>query len=491
MEKYLCLGIFLACYAGFVFFPVRRSWCACAGALLLVLLGVMYPGQAFWSINWNVMGVFTGAMIIAELLIFSRLPSVLAEHIVNRTKRASWAMLSLCGLTSFLSIFLENVATVLIVAPIALRITERLKIKPQMLLIALAVCSNLQGTGTLIGDSPSMILAGYAKMSFDDFFFYGGRPGIFFAVQAGALASLGVLYFFFRRVVRPREPVKVERVRSWVPAGLLGGLVFSLALASFWRTDFPYKNGSICMTFGLAGLLLYKFKWKGGARDFIKGLDWDTGLFLMGVFVLVGGLSITGWIDVITSLVEKASGENLLRAYITIIGLSVIFSAFMDNIPYVMIMLPVVDRVAWDIHGPPALLIFGLLLGACLGGNISPFGASANMVAVGMLRSRGIVVSVWEFAKMGLPFTMAAVTAGCLFLWLVWVGPRLSYSPGKVEKMTVEELRPLTDYTKEEEKLGHIMDSMKETLRGLIEELEDLIEREDEDTERAGEKTKD
>ena len=474
MKSYLSLGIFLACYAGFVFFPRWRSWCACAGALFLTLL-VLGPWHALASINWNVMMVFTGVMILAELLIFSRLPSCLAEYMVNRVKIPSLAMLSLCGLASFLSIFLENVATVLIVAPIALSITERLKIPPTKLLIALAISSNLQGTGTLIGDSPSMILAGYAKLTFNDFFFHAGRPSIFFAVQAGAIATLPVLYFFFRVFRKPGVSIQVERVRSWMPVGLLGGLIFSLALASFWKTDFPYRNGSICMTFGLAGLLLYRFKWRGSSREFIRGLDWDTGLFLMGVFVLVGGLSATGWIDEITRLVERVSGGNLLRAYLTIIGLSVIFSAFIDNIPFVMIMLPVVDKVAQDVRGPSILLMFGLLLGACLGGNISPFGASANVVAVGMLRSRGIVVTVQEFVRMGLPFTLSAVTAGCLLLWMVWVGPRFSYSPGETEKMAVEAPRHLT----EEEELRHAIDSLKKILEEFEEEIAEVFEEED------------
>ncbi len=474
MNSYLSLGIFLACYVGFVLFPSKRSWWAAGGGLLLVLLEVMRPSEAFFAINWNVMMVFTGVMIIAELLIFSRLPSYLAEYIVNKVKRSSLVMLSLCGLSSVLSIFLENVATLLIMAPIALGMADRLKIKPTTLLIALAICANLQGTGTLIGDSPSMLLAGYAKLTFNDFFFYKGNPSIFFAVQAGAVASLAVLYLFFKGVVHRGVTVAEEKVHSWIPLGLLGGLIFALALASFWKTNFPYKNGSICMVFGLAGLCLYKFKWQGKARPFIKGLDWDTGLFLLGVFVLVGGLSAAGWIEKVTYLVETVAGGDLLRAYVTIIVLSVIFSAFIDNIPYVMIMLPVVDEVAREVHGPPALLMFGLLLGACLGGNISPFGASANVVAVGMLRSRGMPVSVQEFMRIGIPFTAAAVSAGCILLWLVWIGPRLSYAPPT--KIAGEEAHSFKLSSEEEEELRSVLGSLKETIIHLVEEVIEPIE---------------
>ncbi|HHT9118895.1 MAG TPA: SLC13 family permease [Candidatus Hypogeohydataceae bacterium YC38] len=421
MDKYLSLFIFIACYAGFIFLPRLRPHCACAGALLLILLGVVGPKEAFFAVNWNVMGIFVGTLVIAELFIFSRVPAYLAELLVNRAGSACWAMLSVCGLTSFISIFAANVATVLIVAPVAIAIAKRQKISSAPFIISLAICSNLQGTATLIGDPPSMILAGYMRMTFDDFFFYHGKPSIFFAVELGALASFVVLYLFFRGYRQPVEVIEVERVWSWVPTWLLVLLMVALALSSSLDPDFGYSMaGVICMVFGLIGLAWYKVVQGGEILRLLRMLDWHTTFFLIGVFILVDSIRLAGWIHDIEHFMRGISGGNLLNAFLFMVWLSVLFSAFIDNIPYLLTMIPVAQELAKDIEGSHTLLVFGLLVGTCLGGNVTPIGASANIVAIGLLRRDNIHVSFTEFMKIGLPFTLAAVAAASAFLWLVW-----------------------------------------------------------------------
>ncbi|HHT9134757.1 MAG TPA: SLC13 family permease [Candidatus Avalokitesvara rifleensis] len=420
MEKYIVLIIFIASYIGFIFIPSHHALCACVGALLLVLLGAMGPWDALAAINWNVMGIFVGTLVLAELFILSKVPAYLAELLVNRSGNVCVAMLFVCGLTSFLSIFAANVATVLIVAPVALAIADRLGVCPSLFIISLAMCSNLQGTATLIGDPPSMILAGDTGMTFNDFFFYQGKPSIFFAVELGALASLGVLYLLFRGYKQPVEVMEVEKVRSWVPTWMLVLLIVSLAVASFFNSESKYLAGAICMVFGVVGLLWYETSFGGNMREFITVLDWSTTFFLMGVFVLVGSLNTVGWIHDIAVIMEDVSGDNLFRAFFLIVFLSVILSAFIDNIPYILAMLPVAQQLGQDIHGSQTLLVFGLLIGSCLGGNITPIGASANIVGLGFLKRRNIHVSFMEFVKIGLPFTIAAVVPSAIFLWIVW-----------------------------------------------------------------------
>jgi Na+/H+ antiporter NhaD/arsenite permease-like protein len=420
MDKYLSLFIFIACYAGFIFLPRLRPYCACAGALLLVLLGAMGPKEALFAVNWNVMGIFVGTLVVVELFMLSRMPAYLAELLVNRAGNVCWAMFFVCGLTSFLSAFVENVATVLIVAPIAIAIAKRMKVSPAPFLISLAVCSNLPGTATLIGDPPSMILAGYMKMTFNDFFFYHGRPSIFFAVELGALASFVVLYLLFKKYQQPVEVIEVERVSSWVPTGLLVLLVVLLALSSFIDPGFGYLAGVICMVLGLLGLAWYKLNEGDEIVGLLRVLDWHTTFFLIGVFIVVGGLRSAGWIDDTAYLMKRICGDNLLVAFLLIVWLSVLFSAFIDNVPYLLAMIPVAQHLGQEIEGSFILLVFGLLVGACLGGNITPIGASANIVAVGLLRRDNIHVTFTEFMKIGLPFTLAAVAAASAFLWLVW-----------------------------------------------------------------------
>ncbi|MBN1283311.1 MAG: hypothetical protein JXA24_06030 [Proteobacteria bacterium] len=420
--RFAALAVFIVCYLLFVALPNRRSIVAVAGAVALIPLGAMGPAQALSSINWNVMGIFVGTLIIADVFMESRVPSYLAEHIVMRAKSTAWAVLFICALTGFISAFVENVATVLIVAPIALALARKLRINPVNMLIAIAISSNLQGAATLIGDPPSMLLGGYAKMTFDDFFFYKGRPSIFFAVELGAIASLFVLHFVFRGL-RSRTPiVPVERVKSWVPTIILVALIVTLALSSLLDPGFSYMAGIICMAFGIASILWDRLANRSSMLDGIRSLDWDTTFFLMGVFVLVGAISATGWIEAIAEGLSLLIGGNILFGYVLLITMAVALSAFIDNVPFLAAMLPVAISMSQRLGVAPELFLFGLLIGASLGGNITPIGASANIVACGLLRKEGHAVKFREFAKIGLPFTLAAVLVASVFVWFVWGG---------------------------------------------------------------------
>jgi Na+/H+ antiporter NhaD/arsenite permease-like protein len=199
-HPYIALGVFVLAYGLFVALPSRRSLVGVVAAGVLIVTRTIPLGVALTEgINWNVMGIFVGTLIAADYFIESRMPAYLAETIVNKAPNTTWAILFICALTGFISAFVENVATVLIVAPVALSLARKLRINPVNMMIGIAISSNLQGTATLIGDPPSMLLGGFAKMTFMDFFFYQGKPSIFFAVELGALVSFGVLYWAFRK----------------------------------------------------------------------------------------------------------------------------------------------------------------------------------------------------------------------------------------------------------------------------------------------------
>lgn len=421
-SAWISLLVFALCYGLFVLFPTRRSIVACGGGLLLVLLGaISWRDALFEKINWNVMGLFCGTLVLAELFMLSRVPAVLAEWLVDRTSTARGAMLVLCALAGVISIFVENVAVVLLVAPVALSLAEKLKISPVPLLIGIAVSSNLQGTATMIGDPPSMILAGYMKMSFLDFFVYHGKPGIFAAVEIGALASLAVLAWIFRRHKETVKAIKVEKARSWTPCALLALLVVGLSLATIPDPGFLWFAGAYTMALAGAAVAWLRFhsRWHP-LRAFLRDLDWDTTFFLMGVFVVVGALSDSGWLDRLAHALSAGVGGSLPLAFAAIVALSVAISGFVDNVPFLLAMIPVVQKVAYDMGAPTPLLLFGLLIGTCLGGNLTPIGASANVVTLGLLKKRGYVVTFRQFAGIGIPFTVAAVLTACMFIWLVW-----------------------------------------------------------------------
>jgi len=414
------LLIFAVCYLLFIFLPRRRTVIAVLGAMLLILLQSLSLKQAFYAINWNVMGIFVGTLVVADIFMESRVPAYIAEIIVDKAKNTAWSILLICALTGFISAFVENVAAVLIVAPIALSLAKKLKISPVSMMIGIAISSNLQGTATLIGDPPSMLLGGFAKMNFMDFFFYKGRPSIFFAVELGALASFVVLYFIFRRHKEKAQIIPVEKVKSWVPAILLVSLIILLAVSSFFDPGFSYMAGMICMAFGIISMAWKKLINKVPVSYGIKSLDWDTTFFLMAIFILVGSITISGWIGVISNFLSGLVGSNIFLGYTLLVFMAMFLSAFIDNVPFLAAMLPVAISMAAQLNIHPSLFLFGLLIGASLGGNITPIGASANIVACGLLKKEGYDVKFRDFAKIGLPFTIAAVTAAYLFIWFIW-----------------------------------------------------------------------
>lgn len=419
---WISLLVFVACYALFVALPQRRSWTACAGGLLLVATGVIGWREALLAkVSWNVMGLFFGTLILAELFLLSRVPALLAEWLVDKSRSARTAMLALCALAGFISMFVENVAVVLLVSPVALSLADKLKTSPVPLLTGIALSSNLQGTATMIGDPPSMILAGYLRMGFWDFFSYHGRPGIFFAVQVGALASLAVLAAVYRRHGEKPALLRMEKARSWVPAALLALLVIGLSFATALDPAFAWFAGVYTLALSVVALAWFhlRARW-GNAGKLLKTLDWDTTFFLIGVFVLVGALSDSGWMDRLSEFLAASVGGSAALAFTVIVLFSVIVSGFVDNVPFLLVMIPVAQKVADQIHAPVPLLMFGLLIGACLGGNLTPIGASANVVTIGILKKHGHTVSFREFMGIGIPFTAAAVLAACAFVWGIW-----------------------------------------------------------------------
>ena len=417
-DKAASLAIFILAYAFFVIFPRRRSITAVTGSVLILLLvSAVKPADAFGFIHWNVMGVFFGMLVLADLLMKSNMPAVLAERLVERSPNACVAMLVICGLSSVISMFAENVATVLLIAPLAVETARKLKVSPIMLLVGVAVSSNLQGTATLIGDPPSMILAGSQQMTFNDFFVYRGRLSIFFFVEFGALVSFLVLWLFYRK---NREVVEIERheeLRSWVPSVMMATLIAALVVSSFIDPRFEWLSGTCCMAWAAVGIAWYTVKY-GSVGKLVRHFDWDTTFFLMGVFVLVKTLTQVGWVDDVTEVVKMITGASLAAKFFILVTVSVLVSAFVDNVPYLVAMIPVAQNLATGSH--QVLLLFGLLIASCIGGNVTPIGASANIVTVGYLRRHGYTVNFRTFMKLGIPFTLAATAAASALLWLVW-----------------------------------------------------------------------
>lgn len=422
--KYLSLAIFLVCYVFISYFMNRQKHklvllSVYLGVIVLLLFGAINLPQAFSSINLNVLGVFLGTMVLSSLFIYSGVPAYLASNLVDKSKSVCMVMLLVCGLAGFISSFTENVATVLIVAPIALEIARTININPVPLLIGVTLSSNLQGTATMIGDSPSIILAMQSGMSFNDFFWMKGRAGIFFAVELGAIGAFFLLWFIFKKYNQAPQKIEIIKPKTWTPTLLMSLMVLSLVVSSFIKNRHQYTVAFICLFWAILGLIWHELR-HAESISLVKNLDWQTFLFLIGIFILVGSLTYSGVINDIAKYIFSITDKNVFFAYTLIVWLSVFISAFVDNIPYTITMIPVAKIVASSLGISMYPFLFGLLIGTCLGGNITPIGASCNVVTMGILRKEGYRVKFSEFVKIGLPFTFIAVLLGSLFVWFLW-----------------------------------------------------------------------
>ncbi|MBR6569957.1 MAG: arsenic transporter, partial [Clostridia bacterium] len=322
-----------------------------------------------------------------------------------------------------ISAFVDNVATVLMIAPVAMEICKKLKTNPVPFIIGIAVSSNLQGAATLVGDTTAIMLGSALDMSFMDFFWYHGKPSIFFAVELGAVLSALILYIFFRKEKSPipRTGLRTE-VKDLVPTYLLGGAIVLLILASFIPNKPDTTNGLICCVLLVIGIIynLIRTKDKSAFIEPLKGIDFETIGLLVGLFLMIGGISAQGVIGAAANLLAKLGGGNVFVLYTVIVWASVLISAFIDNIPYVATMIPVIAGLAAALGVDPTPLYFGLLSGATLGGNMTPIGASANITGIGILRKAGCEVKNSDFFKIGIPFTLAAIVPAYIYIWLLY-----------------------------------------------------------------------
>jgi Na+/H+ antiporter NhaD/arsenite permease-like protein len=422
--KWMVLAAAVLMYTLIIIFPQKKSWSSLGAAVLFIVLRVVSPAEAVRDlINWDVLLIFVGSLAIAELFIYSKVPVVIADSIVLHSPNVAFAMVSILMMTGIISAFVENVATVLVMAPIALALCQKLRMNPSLFMVGLAVMANLQGTATLVGDPPSMIFADHANYGFNDFFIYKGKLSIFFAVQAGMIVGACFFYYFFSRTGKEKVKIEQTKILSMVPSILLILMVAGLAGASFVFGGISLFSGLLVLGLGLAGIFWYWFiRGEGAGKTWklVKGLDWDTVLFLTGIFVVVGAVASVGLLDDFAAFLSRIIGGNVLLGFFLIVAVSTAISGFVDNVPYIIVMLPVASTLARELSLQPELYMFALLIGSCMGGNLTPFGASANVVTMGILRKQGVLMSFGQWLKIGFPFTILTTAASAVFIWLVW-----------------------------------------------------------------------
>jgi Na+/H+ antiporter NhaD/arsenite permease-like protein len=420
----LVVVAFVAAYVLIATERVHRVAAALAGAAAMVLLGVVDAEVAFFSertgIDWNVIFLLLGMMVIVSVMKQTGLFDYLAIRAVKRARGRPFAvMVLLVLLTAVASALLDNVTTVLLVAPVTLLVCDRLDVPPVPFLVAEALASNIGGTATLIGDPPNIIIASRSGLSFNDFLLNLGPIVVLLLV-----VFVGMCRFLFRDAFRYDEE-RVGAVMALDEREVIrdrGLLVRSLAVLALVLLGFVlhaalHVEPSLVALLG-AGVLVAVSGLQ--PAEFLEEVEWSTLVFFMGLFVMVGALVEVGVIERLGELATDAFGGNYFLAASVLLWGSAALSAIVDNIPYVATMSPLVeDLVAAGGDSPESTALWwALALGADLGGNATAVGASANVVVIGIAARNGHPISFWTFTRYGLVVAAATIAVSWPYLWL-------------------------------------------------------------------------
>ncbi|ONI85364.1 hypothetical protein ALI144C_13850 [Actinosynnema sp. ALI-1.44] len=425
----VAVTVFVVAYILIATEKVHRLMAALGGAAVLLAIGVVGSEDAFYShetgIDWDVIFLLLGMMIIVGVL---RKTGVFEYVAIWAAKRAGGSplrvMILLVLITAVASALLDNVTTVLLIAPVTLLVCERLGVNPVPFLIAEVLSSNIGGAATLIGDPPNIIIASRAGLSFNDFLVHMAPiivvelivftvilPLLFrgsFAVDPDRVADVMAL--------NEREAIRDSRLL------IKCGLVLLAVFVGFVGHSVFHVEPSVVALLG-AGLLVLVSGLR--PKDYMPSVEWETLLFFGGLFIMVGALVKTGVIGHLATLATDATGGDALLAVLLILGVSAVLSGLVDNIPYVATMSPLVQQLAAGIADPAQsqALWWSLALGADLGGNATAVGASANVVVLGIAARAGSPISFWDFTKKGIVVTAITIVIAAPYLWLryfVW-----------------------------------------------------------------------
>lgn len=420
----LALTVFVVAYLLIATERVNKVKAALGGAAVVVAAGIANAHDVFYSpttgIDWNVIFLLLGMMVIVGVL---RQTGVFEYTAIWAAKRAKGSalrvMILLVLITAVASALLDNVTTVLLIAPVTLLVCERLGVNPAPFLISEVFASNIGGAATLVGDPPNIIIASRAGLSFNDFLihmtplvlivlaaFIGALPVLFrgsFAVEPDRVAEIMSL----------NEREAIRDVRLLVKCGVVLGAVFAGFIAHSWIQMEP----ALVALLG-AGVLIVITGVE--QRHYLDSVEWETLLFFAGLFILVGALVKTGVIGRLAQLAAAATGGNPLLAALSILVVSAVLSGVIDNIPYVATMSPVVAELAGTVANPvqAQALWWSLAAGADFGGNLTAVGASANVVMLGIAARQGYPISFWEFSRKGAVVTALSMAVAVPYVWL-------------------------------------------------------------------------
>ncbi|WP_412542909.1 ArsB/NhaD family transporter [Longispora sp. K20-0274] len=419
---WLAVAIFAGAYLLIVTEWVHRLAAALGGAALMLALGITNGEHAFFSpesgIDWNVIFLLLGMMLIVAVVKRTGVFEYLAIWAAKRARgRPFRVMVILILVTAIASAALDNVTTILLIAPVTFLVCDRLAVPVAPFLIAEVMASNIGGTATLIGDPPNIIIASRGGLTFNDFLVHLAP---FIAVLLAVF--VGACWWLFGRKLR-YDPVRAAKIMALRERDairdkrllILSAVVLTAVLAAFGLHTVVHLEPAVVAIVG--GLLLLGVS-RLDAGDVVKDVEWPTLAFFAGLFVMVGGLVATGVIDHVSKAAVGAVEGRALPATMVMLWGSAGLSAIVDNIPYVATMAPIVATLAATPGTGGKVLWWALALGADLGGNATAIGASANVVALGIAERNGRAISFWQFTRAGLVVTAVTLLLATPYLWL-------------------------------------------------------------------------
>ena len=411
------VAIFVIALAVIISEKVHRAIVALAGAALVLMLGIMPFEEAIGHIDFNTLGVLFGMMLFVGVVKLSGLFEYLAVKCAHLAKGEPWRiMLLFVLLTAVLSAFLDNVTSVLLIGPMTLNICKLLKVDPVPFFLTEIMASNIGGTATLIGDPPNIMIGSAAGYGFVDFI----------AVDAPAviiiLAVICVCFYFLygRKLTAPQS--EVDDVLALRPADYIKDhrllrisvVMFALVVVGFMCHDMLGWESCV-IALGAAALILLLSR--ASIDHALAQVEWTTLVFFAGLFIIVGAMTATGVIDMLAAWLVGVTGGNVFLTMLVLVFGSAIVSAFLDNIPFVATMIPIlISMGATGMDVTP--LWWAVSLGACLGGNGSLIGASANVVLSDISRKNGHTITFVQYLKVGFPMMLVTVVLAAVYLVL-------------------------------------------------------------------------
>jgi Na+/H+ antiporter NhaD/arsenite permease-like protein len=424
MTVAVVVAVFAVVYVLIATEKVHRTVAALAGAGVVVAVGIVGADDIFYSedtgIDWNVIFLLFGMMVIVSVLRGTGVFEYVAIWAAKRAKGEPFrVMVLLCVMTAVASAGLDNVTTVILVAPVTILVCQRIGVTPVPYLIAEALASNIGGTATLIGDPPNIIIASRGDLSFNDFLVHLAPVVLVAMVVVLVLCRVLFRHAFEADPARVREVMRLNERDAIEDKPLLIRclVVLGLVLVGFVLHTALHLEPSIIALLGAGVLILVT---RVGSERYLADVEWDSLLFFAGLFILVGALAEVGVIEQLAAGLADVAGGSLAVAVFALLFGSAVLSAFIDNIPYVATMAPVVADLV-NGTGPLAgeqSLWWALALGADLGGNATAIGASANVVVIGIAKRNGYPISFWEFTKYGSVVAAATVLTCVPYLWL-------------------------------------------------------------------------